>query len=321
MDPTNIAALAGLAKCYVATGAIEQAKQTLAMVRNRSATTPRSRPCRRRSTSPNRPRRLARSASWNKKWRPIRSIIRRDSTWRPRLISQASALKPPISCSRSSSATANGTTMPRESNSCSSSTPGAVRSGHHGWTQAAIDDLVLVARIPRERYRSCDESTRQADILKASTGAADADQCRISRARRPSRGDTGVSAARRATAAARPDAAQHLRAAVSRNGGRCAARWPSADRHDPAGRFHSRDEERPETFRVGCVGRITQLAEAGDGRYILEAHGHRALQGDRGDCRADRIPAMQGGSIFPTSTISRRAKARRPSTARRCSRC
>jgi putative thioredoxin len=31
-DPTNIAALAGLSKCYVATGAIEQAKQTLAMV-------------------------------------------------------------------------------------------------------------------------------------------------------------------------------------------------------------------------------------------------------------------------------------------------
>ena len=31
-DATNIAALAGLAKCYVATGAIEQAKKTLAMV-------------------------------------------------------------------------------------------------------------------------------------------------------------------------------------------------------------------------------------------------------------------------------------------------
>jgi putative thioredoxin len=31
-DATNIAGLAGLAKCYVATGAIEQAKQTLAMV-------------------------------------------------------------------------------------------------------------------------------------------------------------------------------------------------------------------------------------------------------------------------------------------------
>ncbi len=32
VDATNIAALAGLAKCYVTTGAIEQAKQTLAMV-------------------------------------------------------------------------------------------------------------------------------------------------------------------------------------------------------------------------------------------------------------------------------------------------
>src|ERR1700737_2026311 len=32
IDSTNIAALAGLAKCYVTTGAIEQAKQTLAMV-------------------------------------------------------------------------------------------------------------------------------------------------------------------------------------------------------------------------------------------------------------------------------------------------
>jgi len=31
-DATNIAALAGLAKCYVSTGAVEQAKQTLAMV-------------------------------------------------------------------------------------------------------------------------------------------------------------------------------------------------------------------------------------------------------------------------------------------------
>ena len=32
VDATNIAALAGLAKCYVTTGAIEQAKQTIAMV-------------------------------------------------------------------------------------------------------------------------------------------------------------------------------------------------------------------------------------------------------------------------------------------------
>ena len=31
-DPTNVAALAGLVRCYVATGALDQAKQTLAMI-------------------------------------------------------------------------------------------------------------------------------------------------------------------------------------------------------------------------------------------------------------------------------------------------
>ena len=32
-------------------------------------------------------------------------------------------------------------------------------------------------------------------------------------------------------------------------------------------------ETKPALFRVGCVGRITQLAESGDGRYILELTG------------------------------------------------
>ena len=36
---------------------------------------------------------------------------------------------------------------------------------------------------------------------------------------------------------------------------------------------HTRDESKPVLFRVGCVGRITQLAESGDGRYILELTG------------------------------------------------
>jgi Lon protease-like protein len=36
---------------------------------------------------------------------------------------------------------------------------------------------------------------------------------------------------------------------------------------------HTQNEDRPQLFRVGCVGRITQLAEAGDGRYILELTG------------------------------------------------
>src|SRR5438552_16835736 len=37
--------------------------------------------------------------------------------------------------------------------------------------------------------------------------------------------------------------------------------------------FHSPEEDKPKLFPVGCVGRITQLAEAGDGRYILELTG------------------------------------------------
>jgi Lon protease-like protein len=36
---------------------------------------------------------------------------------------------------------------------------------------------------------------------------------------------------------------------------------------------HSPNEDRPVLFRIGCVGRITQLAETGDGRYILELTG------------------------------------------------
>lgn len=36
---------------------------------------------------------------------------------------------------------------------------------------------------------------------------------------------------------------------------------------------HSTDDERPKLFTVGCIGRITQFAESGDGRYILELTG------------------------------------------------
>jgi Lon protease-like protein len=32
-------------------------------------------------------------------------------------------------------------------------------------------------------------------------------------------------------------------------------------------------EARPHLFRVGCVGRITQLAESGDGRYLIQLTG------------------------------------------------
>src|SRR3979411_2593942 len=43
---------------------------------------------------------------------------------------------------------------------------------------------------------------------------------------------------------------------------------------------HSKDEARPALFRVGCAGRITQLAESGDGRYILELTGMAGFKGE-----------------------------------------
>jgi hypothetical protein len=39
---------------------------------------------------------------------------------------------------------------------------------------------------------------------------------------------------------------------------------------DPA---HPGHAERPNLFRIGCVGRITQLAETGDGRYLMQLTG------------------------------------------------
>jgi Lon protease-like protein len=39
---------------------------------------------------------------------------------------------------------------------------------------------------------------------------------------------------------------------------------------DPA---HPGPENKPNLFKVGCVGRITQLAESGDGRYLLQLTG------------------------------------------------
>lgn len=41
---------------------------------------------------------------------------------------------------------------------------------------------------------------------------------------------------------------------------------------------HSRSEEHPKLFQVGCVGRITQFGETGDGRYILELTGIARFQ-------------------------------------------
>jgi Lon protease-like protein len=36
---------------------------------------------------------------------------------------------------------------------------------------------------------------------------------------------------------------------------------------------HPGPDQKPKLYRVGCVGRITQLAETGDGRYLLQLTG------------------------------------------------
>jgi Lon protease-like protein len=51
-----------------------------------------------------------------------------------------------------------------------------------------------------------------------------------------------------------------------------------ADRHRLIGMIqpdmtHSEDEENPKLYQVGCIGRITQFAESGDGRYIIQLTG------------------------------------------------
>jgi Lon protease-like protein len=36
---------------------------------------------------------------------------------------------------------------------------------------------------------------------------------------------------------------------------------------------HPGPEDKPNLFKIGCVGRITQIAESGDGRYLLQLTG------------------------------------------------
>src|SRR5450631_4270756 len=33
------------------------------------------------------------------------------------------------------------------------------------------------------------------------------------------------------------------------------------------------EKEKPSLFKIGCIGRITQIAESGDGRYLLQLTG------------------------------------------------
>ena len=84
---------------------------------------------------------------------------------------------------------------------------------------------------------------------------------------------------------------------------------------------HSQDEARPALFRVGCVGRITQLAEIR--RRPLHPRTAPALSRFKVVEEidgADRLPAMQGGFLsFADDFTARKGEARRSrGAARRC---
>jgi Lon protease-like protein len=61
---------------------------------------------------------------------------------------------------------------------------------------------------------------------------------------------------------------------------------------------HSGDPDNPKLFHIGCVGRITQFGETGDGRYILELTGISRFRVEEEldvstpyrQCRVDYLP-------------------------------
>jgi Lon protease-like protein len=63
---------------------------------------------------------------------------------------------------------------------------------------------------------------------------------------------------------------------------------------------HPGSEQRPNLYKVGCVGRITQLAETGDGRYLLQLTGvarfrieeELAVSTSYRQCRVSFIPYL-----------------------------
>ena len=83
---------------------------------------------------------------------------------------------------------------------------------------------------------------------------------------------------------------------------------------------HPGAEDKPNLFKIGCVGRITQFAETGDGRYLLQLTGIVALPRRGGADGRDRLPAVPRQLSRRSPTTSSRARARTTSIARRCSR-
>ena len=93
-DGANVAALAGLARCYVATGALEQAKQTLAMVPEAKRNDPAVAAARAALEVAEQAQSVGPLDELRSKSPPIRPTIRRGSISPPRSMPRASAPRP-----------------------------------------------------------------------------------------------------------------------------------------------------------------------------------------------------------------------------------
>ena len=114
LDATNIPALAGLAKCYVTTGAIEQAKQTIAMVPESKRNDAAVKAVQASIELAEQAKAVGPVTELEQKVAANPLIIRRDLIWRPRLMLAANVPRRRSSCSPSSRRTASGTRTARK---------------------------------------------------------------------------------------------------------------------------------------------------------------------------------------------------------------
>ena len=75
---------------------------------------------------------------------------------------------------------------------------------------------------------------------------------------------------------------------------------------------HPGPEDKPKLYKIGCVGRITQLAESGDGRYLLELTGVARFRIED-ELRAHALPPMPGRfRPFADDFVARKGERGRP---------
>jgi len=79
---------------------------------------------------------------------------------------------------------------------------------------------------------------------------------------------------------------------------------------------HPGPDEKPNLYKIGCVGRITQIAETGDGRYLVELTGVARFRIE--EELTVSPPIGSAASIIPSRMTSWRARARSWLIARHC---